>query len=158
MTVCEENALWQIFDHIKTAVMRGKKLLLMLSLITLSILAKANNEKEGKKSTEPCLNGSVADAVTKKPVQGVTISISGVHGEKREVTTDARGYFKVPQLPAGEIIIVLEKKGYKTCRREGILVKEGVSQKLNFDLSGLDDGNAEVNDVFHPLMRMIDGR
>ena len=132
----------------------------MFSLITLSILAKANNdEKEAKKATEPCLNGSVADAVTKKPVQGVTVSISGIHGEKRAVVTDARGYFKVPQLPAGEIIIVLEKKGYKTCRREGIMVKEGVSQKLNFDLSGVDDGgNSEATDVFHPLMRMIDGR
>lgn len=152
--------MWQIFAHIKTAVMRGKQTLLILFLVTFSLLTRANDEKECKKSTEPCLNGSVADASTKKPVQGVTVSISSMHGEKREVTTDARGYFKVPQLPKGEVIIVLEKKGYKTYRREGVQLKEGVSQQLNFDLNGLEDtdGDTEGNDVFHPLMRMIKGR
>jgi len=58
-------------------------------------------------------------------------------------------------MPVGEVIIVLEKKGYKTTRREGIIIKEGVSLKMNFDITTivLDD----ESDVFHPFLRMMEG-
>jgi len=133
--------------------MRGLKVLLVLAvLLPLSVLTRANGAK-GEGKTEPALTGSVSDAVTKKPVQGVTVSISTVKGqEKREFTTDASGNFRVPQMPAGEVIIVLEKKGYKTYRKEGIVIKEGVSLKLNFDITSIEDDS----DVFHPLMRMME--
>jgi hypothetical protein len=142
--------------------MRGKKRLLFLAaLLPLSLLTKANglDEKEGYGKNDPILQGSVADASTKKPVQGVTISISSSKGhEKKEVTTDAAGNFKVPQMPAGEVIIVLEKKGYKTTRREGIIIKEGVSLKLNFDISNCKAYDEDdESDVFHPIMRMMEG-
>jgi hypothetical protein len=137
--------------------MRGKKTYLLLAaLLPLSLLAKANGDNGNRKSTEPVLQGCVADACTKKPIQGVTVSISTSKGqEKREFTTDASGNFKVPQMPVGEVIIVLEKKGYKTTRREGIIIREGVSLKVNFDItnSRLDD----ESDVFHPFMRMMEG-
>jgi len=139
--------------------MRGKKFYLLLALaLPLSLLTKANgdNGSNNKKSTEPVLQGSVADASTKKPVQGVTVSISSSKGqEKKEFTTDASGNFKVPQMPVGEVIIILEKKGYKTTRREGIIIKEGVSLKMSFDLSNMvvDD----ESDVFHPFLRMMEG-
>jgi len=134
--------------------MRGLKVLLVLAvLLPLSLLTRANGAK-GDGKTEPALMGSVSDAATKKPVQGVTVSISTVKGqEKREFTTDASGNFKVPQMPAGEVVIVLEKKGYKTYRKEGIIIKEGVSLKLNFDITSVEDDG----DVFHPLMRMMEG-
>jgi len=134
--------------------MRGLKVLLVLAvLLPLSLLTRANGAK-GDGKTEPALMGSVSDAATKKPVQGVTVSISTVKGqEKREFTTDASGNFKVPQMPAGEVVIVLEKKGYKTYRKEGIIIKEGVSLKLNFDITSVEDDG----DVFHPLMRMLEG-
>ena len=94
--------------------MRGKKnYLLLAALLPLSLLTKANGDNGNRKSTEPVLQGCVADAATKKPVQGVTISISTSKGqEKKEFTTDASGNFKVPQMPVGEVIIILEKKGY----------------------------------------------
>lgn len=138
--------------------MRGKKVYLLLAtLLPLSLLAKANNDNgDNRKSSEPALQGCVADAATKKPVQGVTVSISTPKGqEKKEFTTDASGNFKVPQLPVGEVIIVLEKKGYKTTRREGIIIKEGASLKMSFDITNMrvDD----ESDVFHPLLRMMEG-
>jgi hypothetical protein len=137
--------------------MRGKKnYLLLAALLPLSLLTKANGDNGNRKSTEPVIQGCVADASTKKPVQGVTISISTSKGqEKKEFTTDALGNFKVPQMPVGEVIIVLEKKGYKTTRREGIIIKEGVSLKMNFDITNipLDD----ESDVFHPFLRMMEG-
>jgi hypothetical protein len=138
--------------------MRGKKnYLLLAALLPLSLLTKANGDNGNRKSTEPVLQGCVADAATKKPVQGVTISISTSKGqEKKEFTTDAAGNFKVPQMPVGEVIIILEKKGYKTTRREGVIIKEGVSLKMNFDLLNIPPPNDE-SDVFHPFFRMMEG-
>lgn len=135
--------------------MRGQKVLLLLAvMLPLSLLTRANGGSKGEGKSEPVLLGSVSDANTKKPVQGVTVSISTPKGqEKKEFTTDASGNFKVPQMPAGEVVIILEKKGYKTFRKEGIIIKEGVSLKLNFDITYDED----ESDVFHPLMRMMDG-
>ena len=137
--------------------MRGKKnYLLLAALLPLSLLTKANGDNGNRKSTEPVIQGCVADASTKKPVQGVTVFISSLKGqEKKEFTTDASGNFKIPQMPVGEVIIVLEKKGYKTTRREGIIIKEGVSLKMNFDITTIvtDD----ESDVFHPFLRMMEG-
>lgn len=137
--------------------MRGKKsYLLLAALLPLSLLTKANGDNGNRKSTDPAIQGCVADASTKKPVQGVTISISNAKGqEKKEFTTDASGNFKIPQMPVGEVIIVLEKKGYKTTRREGIIIKEGVSLKMNFDITNMQ--LEDESDVFHPFLRMMEG-
>lgn len=139
--------------------MRGGKFLLLLTvLLPLSLLTKANGGAKDEGKTEPVLQGIVSDATTKKPVQGVTISITNPKGQDRkEFTTDAAGNFKVPQMPMGEIVIVLEKKGYKTTRREGVIIKEGSALKLNFDIINANSDDDE-SDVFHPLMRMIDGK
>src|SRR5437763_852572 len=132
---------------LNTNFMRGKKsYLLLAALLPLSLLTKANGDNGSHK--DPMLLGNVADATTKKPVQGVTVSISNSKGqEKKAFTTDASGNFKVPAMPAGEVIIVLEKKGYKTTRREGIIIKEGASVKMSFDITNtqIDD----ESDVFH---------
>lgn len=130
-----------------------KKLLVILTVLPLAFAAKANHGKDGK--AEPALTGSVSDAVTKKPLKGVTISItsSKMQGEK-EFVTDASGSFKASQIPAGEVTIVLEKKGYKTYRREGVVLKQGTNMKLSFDIKSED----EDGEVFHPLLRMIEGR
>jgi hypothetical protein len=135
--------------------MRGTKVLLLLAVaLPLSLLTRANGGAKGEGKSEPAVLGSVSDAVTKKPVQGVTVSISGTKGQDRkEFTTDASGNFKVPAMPAGEVVIILEKKGYKTTRKEGIIIKEGVQLKLNFDIAFEEDDS----DVFHPFMRMLDG-
>jgi hypothetical protein len=131
----------------------SKKLLVMLAALPLALITQANHGKDGK-TAEPALQGSVSDAVTKKPLQGVTISItsSKMQGEK-EFVTDASGTFKANQIPAGEVTIILEKKGYKTYRREGVILKPGMSVKLNFDIKSED----EDSEVFHPLLRMMEG-
>lgn len=122
-------------------------------MIPLALFVKANHGKDGK--SEPSVSGSVSDAQTKKPVAGVIVSItsSKMQGEK-EFVTDAYGNFRIPQLPSGEVTIVLEKKGYKTFRREGVILKEGMSLKLNFDMRTEEEVDSEV---FHPLLRMMDG-
>ena len=135
----------------------------MTALVPLALMAKANNGNNGERErgkNEPVLYGIVADAVTKKPVQGVTLSITTAgkgqdkDKDRKEFVTDAAGNFKVPQMPPGEVVIVLEKKGYKTYRKENVIIKEGVSLKMNVDLTAADE---DESDVFHPLMRMMDG-
>lgn len=137
-----------------------KTLLLLTAFVPLSLMAKANSDNNGERErgkTEPVLYGVVADATTKKPVQGVTLSITSTGKEKdkdrKEFVTDAAGNFKVPQMPPGEVVIVLEKKGYKTIRKENVVIKEGVSLRVNVDLTADED----ESDVFHPFMRMMDG-
>ena len=134
--------------------MRVRKFLLLVSLVTLSLFLKANHGKDGK--SEPAVLGSISDAITKKPIAGVMISItsSKMQGEK-EFLTDASGNFRIPQLPSGEVTIILEKKGYKTFRREGVILKEGMSLKLNFDIR--PDNDEDEGEIFHPLLRMLDG-
>ena len=105
--------------------------------------------------SEPVLHGNITDASTKKPVAGVLVVVLGArNSDKREYTSDASGNFKVNQMPSGEVTIVLEKKGYKSYRREGVIIKEGLSLKLNMDLKAEDRG--EDSDYFHPMMRMME--
>lgn len=129
-----------------------RKLLLILFLLPLALVSMANYGNDGR--AEPALHGSVSDATTKKPIQGVTISITSckMNGQK-EFKTDASGSFKASAIPAGEVTIILEKKGYKTYRREGVILKEGISIKLDFDIKSED----EEAEVFHPLLRMMEG-
>ena len=129
---------------------RLKLFTLLLALLPLSNCVFANQDGDGTK--DPALSGSVSDASSKKPVKGVTVSVLAKDGiEKLE--TDASGRFIIPKLPAGEVTIVLEKKGYKTYRREKVIVKEGTQMKLNFDLSNLKQ---DEDNLFHPLFRMIE--
>jgi hypothetical protein len=137
--------------------MRGRKrYLLLAALLPLALLTKANGGNNGDRNkSEPVLTGNVSDASTKKPVQGVTVSISNSKGqEKKEFTTDASGKFTVTQMPVGEVVIVLEKKGYKPFRRQGVVIKEGVSLKISFDI--INASQDDEGDIFHPFRRIIE--
>lgn len=134
-------------------MLRLKLIILCFALLPLSNCVFANQGGDNvKPPTDPALTGSVSDASSKKPVKGVTVSVTAKDGVKL-ITTDASGKFIIPKLPAGEVTIQLEKKGYKTYRREKVIVKEGMQIKLNFDLSNNRD---EDGDLFHPLLRMIE--
>ena len=129
----------------------AKHLLLIFSIFSLSQVAVANNGKEGKSEGSGIVQGCISDSKNKKPVKGVTISIKA-QNVQHEVTSDASGNFKLPKLPAGKVTIVLEKKGYKTYKQEGVVLKEGMV--INFNIANLSESEEEV---FHPLSRMMDG-
>ena len=130
---------------------RLKILFFLLALLPLSNCVFANQDGDGTK--ESALTGSVSDASSKKPVKGVTVYVTAKDGTKL-IKTDASGKFIVPKLPAGEVTIQLEKKGYKTYIREKVVLKEGMQIKLNFDISNLEE--EQNDDLFHPLLRMIE--
>jgi len=130
-----------------------KIIILLFGLFPLSNCVFANQDKDGL--SDPVLSGSVSDAFSKKPVKGVTISITSSKDRvEKFFTTDAYGKFIIPKLPAGEVTIVLEKKGYKTYRREKVVLKEGMQIKINLDIS--NEKENEDNNIFHPLLRMME--
>jgi hypothetical protein len=129
--------------------------LLLISVFALSCV-RANAGARGADPADPLVVGSVSDAVSKKPVKGVTIVVTSCGSKvEKSYTTDDFGKFAIPALGCGEVTIVLEKKGYKTFRKEKILVKEGMPVKLNFDINHCNEDQFNEN-VFHPLLRMMD--
>jgi hypothetical protein len=134
---------------------RIKVFVILLALLPLSNCVMAsNNSTLADGANDPILMGSVSDAFSKKPVKGVTIFITSLKDRtERSFTTDDLGNFTIPKFAPGEVTIVLEKKGYKTYRREKILLKEGMQVKLNIDIRNDD---ADESNVFHPLLRMMD--
>lgn len=130
----------------------AKMWLLTLSLLPLTLEMNATSlPKEGR--TEPAIQGVVSDASTRKPVKGVTIWIRSGNSPL-QLITDESGNFRLPSLPKGQVTLVLEKKGYKTYRREGIVLKEGMIININLDTQS---DATEEGEIFHPLQRIMDG-
>lgn len=132
---------------------RLRTLILFFGLLPLSNCVFATQDGDGTK--ESMIMGSVSDASSRKPVKGVSIYIiSSKDKIGKLVTSDAAGQFTIPKLPAGEVTIVLEKKGYKTYRKEKFVIREGMQVKLKVDMSN-ERPPAEEN-LFHPLLRMME--
>ena len=130
----------------------SKKALLLAAFLPLSIMLKANTGKN-----EGVVQGQVTDAVTKKPIAGVVVSMTGSKlNNEKEVTTDADGYFKINKLPGGDLTIILEKKGYKVHRKELVNTKEGVVYRVFVDLLPTDDDD-DTEGSSHPLLRLSGG-
>jgi hypothetical protein len=125
-----------------------KKLLFSLLLVPLALMAKANTGK-----IEGVLNGYVTDAVTKKPLSGVIVSafIAGTNNTK-EVLTDADGYFRFPELPGAQVTVEFNKKGYQSCRKPNISIKEKTPIRVSIEFSPVE---AEGGNNEFPLLRML---
>jgi len=128
-----------------------KPYLLLSCLIFLFFNTRAN---EGK--TEPSLlQGYVMDAVTKKPVSGVLVSAtSRGTNSSFEAITDSEGFFRFSQLPSSQVNLQFDKKGYLLYRRNGILINEKVTLKLNVEFLREEDGE-EQGDSEYPILRLL---
>ena len=122
----------------------------MTLVLPLALLSRANGGK-----TEGILHGYVMDGVTKKPLSGVTVSafIPGTMNSK-EVMTDADGYFRFPQLPATQVTVFFDKKGYQSYKRPGVTVKEKTSVKLNVEFFK-EEAEPEADNSEYPILRML---
>lgn len=127
-----------------------KKLLLALLIIPLALSVKAETGK-----VEGILHGYVTDAITKKPLCGVIVSaiVPGT-GSLKEVLTDADGYFRFVQLPASEVTIQFDKKGYQSFKRPNISVKEKTSVKLNVEFTP-NDTEAGADNTEYPVLGLM---
>jgi hypothetical protein len=129
-----------------------KKWLILSAFLSLCHFAKAYTGGNGKKSCEGSVHGYVMDANTRKPVSGVTVSVSSskIQGEK-EICSNASGYFNFGKLPAGEVTIMFQKKGYKLFRKDIISLKEGTTVKLSVEVEPENDNT----DIWHPFYRLL---
>ena len=127
-----------------------KKLLLLLLLFPVVCYAKAGIGK-----VEGVLNGYVTDAVTKKPLSGVIVcaTVPGTNNLK-EVLTDADGYFRFPELPASQVTVEFNKKGYQSAKRPNITVREKTAVKLNVEFLP-EDGDLDPGNNEYPVLRML---
>jgi hypothetical protein len=128
-------------------------ILLLAVSLPIALLTKANTGKN-----EGVVQGQVTDAVTKKPIAGVVVSMTGSKlNNEKEVTTDADGYFKISKLPGGDLTIIFEKKGYKVHKRELVNTKEGMVYRVTLDMLPSDDDDEITEDSAHPLLRLSGG-
>ncbi|WP_290708100.1 carboxypeptidase-like regulatory domain-containing protein [Flavihumibacter sp. CACIAM 22H1] len=134
-----------------------RSFILLTGTILGTQLALANNGTQPKPGSElpkeeGTVHGYVVDAATRKPVSGVVVSASySKKTFKKEVSTDASGYFRLDELPAGDVLIYFDKKGYRMLKKSALCLKEKSVMKLTVDLQ-------EEAVVFeHPALRLIDG-
>jgi hypothetical protein len=126
-----------------------KKLLLFLLILPLALCVKAGTGKR-----DGVLNGYVTDAITKKPLPGVTVSAT-VPGSNNstEVLTDADGYFRFSQLPGSQVTVQFDKKGYQSYKRPNVMVGEKNAIKLNIELP--DEIDSESDNSEYPILRLL---
>lgn len=143
--------------------MGTRKNILFILLLPLALYAKAGTGAAtigqcllGRHLAEGVLNGYVTDAITKKPLPGVTVSafIPGTNN-LREVLTDADGYFRFSELPASPVTVEFNKKGYQPARRPNIAIREKVSVKLNIEFLP-DDPDPGPGAAEYPVLRLLD--
>jgi hypothetical protein len=130
--------------------MRLPKYLLLLALsLPVAICANANTGKN-----EGVVQGQVTDAVTKKPISGVVVSMTTSKSpNEKEVVTDSDGNFKLSKLPSGDLTLLFEKKGYKVHRRELVNTKDGMVYKVILDMIPVPEN--EDDDYAHPYCRCL---
>ena len=128
-----------------------KRLLLLAICLPVAVLVKANTGKN-----EGVVQGQVTDAVTKKPIAGVVVSMTATKSShEKEVVTDSEGNFKMNKLAAADLVLLFEKKGYKVHKRELINTKDGMVYKVTLDMIPVEEDENE--DYAHPLLRMYGG-
>lgn len=119
--------------------------LTLLFLFALAALSQAGNGIETGTVT-----GTVVHAETKKPMANVSLS-AVLHncGYRKAIVTDAQGNFIMKHVPEGEHILLIDKRGYKIYRKEGVQVKRGTSLRLYIEL--LSDEPAGLHSNMVPI-------
>lgn len=96
------------------------------------------------------VQGTIIDAETRKPVANTTFSASIFKNSfQKEFVTDQNGNFKLQHVPAGEHVMIIDRRGYKACRKEGIVVKDGLVLKLQIEV--IEDETEMHNPFLTPI-------
>jgi hypothetical protein len=98
-----------------------------LALLAVALLASTASAQTIGSGT---IDGRVVDA-TGAVLPGVTVTITNSEtGFARTVTTDENGRFRIPLLPAGPYALTVELAGFRTLRRDGLVLSVGAVQSL----------------------------
>ena len=122
-----------------------KKVILFTAMFTgISFFAVASTGTE-----TGIVQGTIIDVETKKPIINTVFSAAIYKNSfQKEFVTDAFGNFKV-NIPVGEHTLIIDKLGYKAVKKEGVVVREGLIVKVNFEIIEAEE---ELN---HPFMTPI---
>lgn len=134
---------------------RNKLLAGLLVALPMSFVANATSGNKVLSSGETSITGVVIDGKTKKPLQGVTISAtsSKLQGEK-EINSNNQGGFKFESVPVNDLIIIFEKKGYKTIKKEAAKLKDSELMKLTIELIPQLDEEEGMESPLRPIIGM----
>ena len=126
---------------------KTKQLIVLASFFAITSIARASDSKDAQ------LQGYVTDAITKKPVSGVVVSvILPGSTSASQVTTNLDGYYKFNQLPTSQVVLQFDKKGYQPFKKSGIVIKEKSPLKVNVEFSP-DELEGEDNEF--PVLKMF---
>ncbi|MCC6585457.1 MAG: TonB-dependent receptor [Bryobacterales bacterium] len=107
-----------------TPLRRFKPILISLILTSAPLLVG--------QSTRGTITGKVVDT-TGSSVPGATVKATNTAEQTAvEASTDAAGYYVLPQVPLGPYTLLVEAKGFKGFRQEGIIIH--VNDKLTIDV------------------------
>ena len=88
------------------------------------------------------IEGTVADE-TKAPLPGVSVTITSpaLQVAKRDAVTDATGHYRFVDLPIGTYVVQCDLSGFRSARREGLVLTAGFSARIDMELKigGLEE-------------------
>ena len=125
-----------------------QSLLFILPAVGRHYVAEAAEFK--KVPVDSTVQGFIMDYATKKPVSDVIISLYSKQGRK-DIKSDASGFFAFSQLLPGEFTLVVTKDGYKSYRKDFIVPKEGLMFKFS-----LQEEEEEGADTWNPFRVFFD--
>ncbi len=80
------------------------------------------------------VSGTVSDP-SGAAIVGATVSVqNNATGDTREFTTDAAGFYAIPNLAAGTYKVTATAKGFSTAVRTNLVLGVGAQQQLNFSM------------------------
>lgn len=105
----------------------------LIFLIAIQFLILPSFGQDKKMGT---ISGTVKDSRSKLPLSEavVTLSSPALTGKKIALT-DSTGLYHVANLPAGIYTITFEMEGYYTFVQENILLQEGMTMGVSFQMA-----------------------
>jgi len=78
----------------------------------------------------------VVTSTDRGPLPGVNVTVSGPALMGSQTTqTNQDGAYRIPNLPPGkEYVVVAEIQGFSTTKREGIIIRVGITVTINFEM------------------------
>jgi outer membrane receptor protein involved in Fe transport len=84
--------------------------------------------------TAGAIEGTITDAGTKKPLPGVTVTVSAPSGHS-SATTDARGFYAIQSLAPDTYAVAIHGQGYETLTVSGVTVLQDQVQHVDEGLA-----------------------
>ena len=97
--------------------------------------------------------GYVTDAATGEPIQGALVSVD--YSPELSATTDANGYYEIPNVPAGSHVVSVFANGY-TKASANVTLAPNETVVVNFSLEPLPPTIAVVGNIYGHIHQVIE--